>query len=238
MDTLQVHKHLGLVTSIAERLVRRLPPTITLEDLISVGGKGLMEAADHYCPNRGVPFPAYAALRVRWAMQDFLRSQDWAPRSVRTRARRLEMAGALLEQRLGRVPLDDEVAEFLDVSLEEVRDNHVHTGSPKFLSLDALSVPGLGRSEESPVLSVEADVESRLEREELLTFLCNGLEKLPCKQYIVIALYYYENLVMREIADVLHLSEPAVSLRHTAALTRLRTALLRQYQLDEIRCGI
>ena len=227
------------VKSIAGRMAARLPASITLDDLIGAGSEGLMDAVHHYSPETGVPFPAYAAVRIRGAMLDQLRRQDWPSRSVRKKTRRLEAAEARLEQELSCPPRDEELAEFLGVSVEDVHEYQIHATSSSVLSLDGLYVHGPDDPEEEPfVPRVEADVESRLERQELLAFLCEALEKLPWKGYLVLALYYYEGLVMREIGKVLQVSEAAVSLRHTAVLSKLRKDLWQHYRLDEIRHGI
>lgn len=239
MYATQPENHLGLVKSIAGRLAARLPASVDLDDLIGAGTEGLMDAAQHYNPETGVPFPAYATVRIQGAMSDELRRLDWPSRSVRRNTRRLEAAEARLEQKLSRPPRDEELAEFLDVSVEDVYEYQIHATSSSLLSLDKLYVHDPDETEKAPfVPGVEADVESRLERQELLAFLCKALEKLPRKEYLVLALYYYEGLVMREIGKVLQVSEAAVSLRHTVVLSKLKKDLWQCYRLDEIRNGI
>ena len=238
MYTTQPENHVGLVKSIAGRLGARLPASVPLDDLISAGNEGLMDAAQHFSPEMGVPFPAYATVRIRGAMRDQLRRLDWAPRPVRDKTRRLEEAEVLLAQKLSRPPQDEELAEFLRVSLEDVREAQLHASSSRVISLDGLYA-GHPEEEEVPfVPRVEADIESRLERQELWTFLFEALEELPQKEYLVLALYYYEELTQREIGEVVRVSEAAVSSRRAAALSRLRKNLWKHYRLDEIRNGI
>ena len=176
MDTIHVENHFGLVKHIAERLAARLPTSVSMHELIDAGSSGLVEAAERYRPERGVPFPTYAFVRIQGAMLDLLRGLDWPSRSVRRNVRRLEKASALLEQRLSRPPQEGELAEFLNVSLEDVREGQVHAVSSRLLSLDGLSIHGLEEGEEVPFIpKVQDDIESRVEWDELLAFLCKAL---------------------------------------------------------------
>ena len=238
MDTLQVHEHLGLVKSIAGRVATRVPSSVSVDELIGAGVEGLADAAQRYRPEKGVPFPAYASLRVKGAMLDFVRHQDWSPRSVRSRSRRLRDGEAALEQRLGRSPRDEELAEFLDIPLQEVREDQTQALAARTLSLDG--VPGLGLDEDGGmpcVARVEPEAESHMEREELLEFLCKALEALPHREYLVLALYYWEGLVMREIGQVLGVSEAAVSSHHADTIRKVRKSLLWHYRVDALRYG-
>ena len=191
-------------------------------------------------PSReGRPFPAYASLRVKGAMLDFVRHQDWSPRSVRSRSRRLRDGEAALEQRLGRSAGDEELAEFLAIPLQEVREDQTQALAARTLSLDG--VPGLGSEEDGGmpcVARVEPEAGSHMEREELLGFLCEALEALPQRDYLVLALYNWEGLVMREIGQVLGVSEAAVSSRHADTIRKVRKSLLLHYRLDELRHGV
>lgn len=234
MKTCLIENHVALVKSIAGRMASRLPAAVPLGDLIGAGSLGLVNAAERYRSDTAVPFHAYACQRIRGAILDFLRQQDWQTRSSRSRIRHLEEATGRLEQELSRPPYEDELAASLDLSLDDVREIQLDAGSTSLVSLDSLSISGDEKGGEIPfVPKAEADVESKLVRGELLALLCAALRNLPQKECVVLALYYYEDLVMREIGEALGMSEAGISLRHRSALARLRAEVKQHYQMDE-----
>ena len=239
MDNLRVENQFGLVKNIAESLASRLPGSVSFQELVDAGVGGLIDAADRYSPERGVPFPNFAFIRIRGAMLDMLREMDWVSRSVRKNLRRLDMARDRLEQKFGRPPREDEIADYLEVSLEEVREGQAQAVSSRLLSLDTLlsNRPGYGY-EGNLIPEVYEDVESRIEQDELVEILCEALWELPRKEYTVLALYYFEGLAFREVSTMIGVAPTTVSQRHSVALDRLKRTIKRRYRLDELRYGI
>ena len=180
LDTTLSENHLGLVKSIANGFATRLPAYVLMDDLIDAGVEGLINAAERYLPEKQVAFSTYASVRIRGSILDFLRHQDWPPRSVRRKIRRLEQAGAVLEQKLGRTPGDEDLAEFLEVSLENLREDQVHAASSTMVSLQGLYIHGPKVAEEVPFEpKAPDDIQTQVEREEMRAFLCKSLEELP-----------------------------------------------------------
>ena len=227
--------HLGLVKSIASRLSAKLPASVGLDDLIHAGIEGLMDATRKYRQDTGVPFAAYATPRIRGAMQDYLRKLDWPSRTVRKKIRSVEEACNRLEQQTGRAPSEMELADFLDVSPQEVRQDLAHATTSRLISLDGLYENQDDVNEYIPEPEDRNNAADNFERAELLHYLCNALRDLPQREYDVLALYYHEFLVLREIAEVLQVSEAAISLRHSTAIDRLRKALWMNYKVDELK---
>ena len=158
---------------------------------------------------------------------------------MRQKIRRLEKSRASLEQRLGRTPNESELAEELDLPLQDIWDILARAESDRHVSLDGLVVNRPEETEDVPFVPREPDqVEDRIEREELVHYLVTALAELPQKEYVVLALYYYEFLILREIAEVLGMSEAAISLRHASALGKLKKTLWWRYRLDEIRYSL
>lgn len=239
MDNLRVENQFGLVKNIAESLASRLPGSVSFQELIDAGVGGLIDAADRYSPERGVPFPNFAFVRIRGAMLDMLREMDWVSRSVRKNLRRLDMARDRLEQKFGRPPREDELADYLEVALEEVREGQAQAVSSRPLSLDTLLSRRPGNGYEGNLhREVYEDVESRIEQEELVEILCEALWELPRKEYTVLALYYFEGLAFREVSTMIGVASDTVSQRHSVALDRLKKTIKRRYRLDELRYGI
>jgi RNA polymerase sigma factor for flagellar operon FliA len=217
--------HLPQVKYIAERLAAKLPPSVDRDDLIGAGVLGLLDAVDKYDPSRGVLFKTYAEMRVRGAMLDSLRDLDWAPRSMRQRAREVEAASREIEQRLGRVAEEEEVAAALSLSVGEF-----HT---LLQELRGLNVTGLDGEDEDEtgvrarqVLDDPARTPLALyEGNEVRDRLASAVDRLPERERQIVALYYVEELTMKEIGAVLGVTESRVSQIHTQAVIRLRAAL-------------
>jgi len=221
-----VEKHLVLVKYSAVRIARRLPHHLGLDDLYSAGLFGFLAAIEDFDVDRGVEFAAYATRRIRGAIFDELRRLDWVPRAVRRKVREAERAMDVLGTRLGRQPTDEEIAIELGITIEEY--HRTLSDGMAVLSLDAAppgedSVAPLDTLEDSrspnPLLATATK-----ERRQILSRL---IETLPEKQRQVLALYYAEELTMREVGDVLGVTESRVSQLHSSAILRLRAALRR-----------
>lgn len=217
------------VKFVALRMIARLPAHVQAEDLISAGIVGLIDALDKFNPAREVQFKTYALIRIQGAMKDELRSMDWASRSVRQKARQLEQAYTTLEQKLGRPPSSEEVASSLGVetsTLEEMLDD------VKVISLISLEEMGKGAASEehSTLLDTlmtheEQDPLELLNLADLKKALVQAIERLPEKERLVISLYYFDELTMKEVGKVLNLTESRVSQLHTQTVLRLRGKL-------------
>lgn len=231
-----VMEHVGLVKTLAQRLAQRLPSQVEMNDLISVGVLGLIDAATRYRPSLGVPFEAFARRRVNGAMLDALRELDWAPRSLRRLRREMDAAVASLRHRLGREPREEEIAEAMDLSvpayekaLEQLRTLEV--GSVR--QLDAPTPDG------TPLIELcidgSEDAVAQLERKELKLHLARAIEGLPERERQILAMYYQEELTLAEIGDVIGVCESRVSQLRSLAISRLRTLLRTSLGMPEAR---
>ena len=219
--------YMPLVRFVVSRL--GIPPTSMLEaeDLVSYGTIGLMNAIDRYDPERGVRFEAFATSRIRGAVIDQLRALNWLPRSAVSRVKQVETTLATLEQRLGRYAQEDEAAKELSVTVERYRRMLVEAGL-SMLSLDApLSM--FGQDDELLTLrdlledSTTPGPSEVIEQKETFTLLKDSLEHLPEREQLLLSLYYVEELTMKEISQVMDVSESRVCQLHAQALLRLRT---------------
>jgi len=218
--------HVGLVKAMAHRLAQRLPAQVEMNELISVGMIGLIDAADRFKPAMGVPFDAFARRRVQGAMLDALRDLDWAPRSLRRMRRDLDSATASLRHELRREPNEDEIAKRLSMttaeyerSLEQIRT--LELGAIR--QLDATTEDGMPLLE--LCLDPEEGPDAQLHRSELRRLLANAIGELPERERQILALYYEEELTMAEIGKVIGVCESRVSQLRSLALSRLRTHL-------------
>ncbi|HTI15777.1 MAG TPA: FliA/WhiG family RNA polymerase sigma factor [Dictyobacter sp.] len=215
-----------------------IPPTglLDAEDLVSYGMIGLINAIDRYDPGRGVRFEAFASVRIRGAVIDQLRSLNWLPRSAVSRVRQVESAMAILEQRLGRPAREDEVAEEMGISTERYRHMLMEMNAT-VLSLDA-PLGSLLQDDEVTSLSELLEDQSapgpveQTEQQELAQTLAVAIDNLPDREKLLLALYYQEELTMKEISKVLSVSESRVCQLHIQAIMRLRGSL-RAYQSDD-----
>ncbi len=222
-------EYLPLVKYIAGRIAIGLPKSVELDDLINAGVVGLIEAHNNFDPGKGVKFESYASMRIRGAILDELRAIDWAPRSTRAKSREMEKAIAELENRMGRSPSEQEIAENLDMSLDELYKLLDDLSSTTLLSLDELTY---GSEDDKPVPLVDTlqsgdrtDALTDLERDEMRDLLVESIGLLTDQERLVIALYYYEELTLKEIGQVLELSESRVSQIHTKSVLSLRAKL-------------
>jgi RNA polymerase sigma factor FliA len=224
-----------LIKFIAQRISVRLPSNIDIEDLFSAGVIGLMDAIDKYDPSRDNKFKTYAEFRIRGAILDELRNQDWLPRSVRENNKREDKARTELEQTLGRPPSEKEVAEHLTLSLEEFFGK-VGRSRVSLVSIEDLGGPAA--SEKKSLLESLENPNTKspfqnLKAKGIRELIMKTVEELPEKQKLVLSLYYYEDLNLKEIGRILDVTESRVSQLHTQAVLRMKSKL-RQHIGDTI----
>jgi RNA polymerase sigma factor for flagellar operon FliA len=219
-----------LVKYVAGRLGSGLPAHVEEEDLVSYGLLGLMGAIERYDPERDVKFETYAIARIRGAIIDELRALDWVPRSVRARAREIERAIAILEAKLRRPPTDEEIAAQVGIAVDELEESLTDISRSSIAALDELwTVSGSGGDQVALIDTIE-DIdapapEAALAETELKEALGEAISRLPEREKLVVTLYYYEELTLREIGEVLGVTESRVSQLHTKAVLRLKARL-------------
>lgn len=227
-----IEKYLPLVKYIAERLLAKLPQNIELDDLTSAGIFGLMDAIEGFDLSRGVKFETYCTTRIRGAILDELRSLDWVPRIVRNKANRVETTWKNLEMELGRTPTDLEMAERLDLSLTEYEELLREASAITIVSLTDKAKEDQGSKTLRKIDLLEnkkqEDPEEELRRKEITDFITRGLSR---KERLIMLLYYYEDLTMREIGATLNLSESRVCQLHSRIIFRLKNQL-KKYQTE------
>jgi RNA polymerase sigma factor for flagellar operon FliA len=218
-----------LVKFVAGRVRANLPSHVDEQDLVSYGLLGLIGAIERYDPDRAIKFETFAMARIRGAIIDELRSLDWVPRSVRTRAREIERAIALLERELMRAPTDEEIATKLGIAPEELEENLREISRSSVAALDELWSPTGSGDQVALVDTIQdktgPDPESSLEQTEVKEALAEAISALPEREKLVVTLYYYEELTLREIGEVLGVTESRVSQLHTKAILRLKAHL-------------
>lgn len=220
--------YLGLVHHVARGISRRTK-AVELDDLVSAGTFGLIRALDSFDLSRGLAFSTYAVRRIRGAILDDLRSQYWAPRAVRVKARRLQVATTALECRLGRSPRPEEIAAQLDIDVSTYWRWRDDTASRTVVSYEGESGSRAGSGTALHELLQDPNASTppeELGRREEVKILRAAIARLPEKDRTVMALYYYEELNQRQIAEVMHLTESRVSQIRTQALKRLRSRLV------------
>ncbi|MDQ3379690.1 MAG: RNA polymerase sigma factor WhiG [Actinomycetota bacterium] len=218
-----------LVKFVAGRVGASLPAHVDEQDLVSYGLLGLIGAIERFDPGREIKFETFAMARIRGAIIDELRSLDWVPRSVRTRARQIERAIATLEKELMRAPTDEEIAKKLGVTDDELDDSLREISRTSIAALDELWSPSGGGDQIALIDTIEdssgPDPETSLELTEVREALAEAISSLPEREKLVVTLYYYEELTLREIGEVLGVTESRVSQLHTKAILRLKAHL-------------
>jgi len=222
-----------LVKYTAQRMAINLPASVLVDDLISSGIMGLIKAVEGFDPGRDVKFETFATHKVRGAILDELRAMDWVPRSVRQKSRMLQRTYAKLENELGRIPYDDEVAGELGVSIKEFEEILSDVTPTTILSLEEARDDHDGDSKQLKIMDVIEDPQGgnalkELGYEETKRILKDAIVSLPEKEKLVIALYHYEELTLKEIGEVLSISESRVSQIHSKAIIKLRSRLVRK----------
>ena len=221
-----IEQYLPLVRYHAERVWSRLPDEVDLDDLTSAGVFGLMDAIDAFDLDRGVKFETYCVPRIRGAMLDELRKMDWVPRLVRSRARKLSEANKELSERLGRMPTQDELAEHLKVDKAELSRVMSDANAAGLVSLNKKWFETDGSKDVSEIDLIEdergEDPTSRMQRSDIIRMVTKGLSR---NERMILILYYYEEMTMKEVGATLDLSESRVSQMHSAIISRLQQQL-------------
>jgi RNA polymerase sigma factor for flagellar operon FliA len=219
-----------LVKFVAGRLGSGLPAHVEENDLVSYGLLGLIGAIERYDPDRDVKFETYAIARIKGSIIDELRAMDWVPRSVRARARDIERAIAKLEARVHRAPTDEEISKELGVTEDELNESLTDISRSSIAALDELwTISSTGGDQVALIDTIEdtsgPDPQGALAQTEIREALGDAIARLPEREKIVITLYYYEELTLREIGEVLGVTESRVSQLHTKAVLRLKARL-------------
>jgi RNA polymerase sigma factor for flagellar operon FliA len=219
-----------LVKYVAGRLGSGLPAHVDEGDLVSYGLLGLIAAIERYDPDRDVKFETYAIARIKGSILDELRAMDWVPRSVRSRAREIERAMAELESKLSRAPTDEELAKKVGITVEELEDSLTDISRSSIAALDELwTISGSGGDQVALIDTIEdtqgPEPQSAFAQTELREMVADAITSLPEREKLVITLYYYEDLTLREIGEVLGVTESRVSQLHTKAILRLKARL-------------
>jgi len=214
---------------LARRLVMRLPANVMVEDLIDAGALGLMDAADKFDPSRGVRFSTYAEYRIRGAMLDEIRAMDWLSRSMRRKASTLKKGVDQAQQRLGRSATDEEVSAELGLDDAEYQKLVNDAGGVSVVSVEDLSRDDSRDAWERVPDHDQADPLAAFGMSEACNAITSAIEGLNEKERLIITLYYYEELTMKEVGQVMGLTESRVSQIHSMAVNRLRLRL-REYR--------
>ena len=220
-----INHYAYLVKITSGRLVTSLPGGMDRDDLLGAGVIGLIKAVDQYDPSRDVKFETYAIALVRGAILEMLREEDWVPRSIREKLRGLEKTQSRLERQLGRPASEHEVAETMGISTQEVSELMVRVGRTAVYSLDDILMGSEGEDSihyKDMIVDEDADPRGEMEGREIRKLLGHGIDRLPERERLVVALYYYEGLTFKEIGRVLTVSESRVYQLHTQAMGRLR----------------
>lgn len=215
-----IEHYLPLVKLVANRVAIAMPQHVDRDDLASNGFFGLLEAIDRFDPVRGIKFETYAVARIRGSIIDSLRAQDWVPATIRQKARQYEKILAHLENKLGRSATDQEVAAALDITVPELQNllNKLNTST-------IIPLEEFAKTETSSSQSFNPS--ENIEEQEVKETLAKSIDRLPEKEKLVVTLYYYEGLTLKEISVIMKLSEARISQLHTKAVFRMRGALSR-----------
>jgi len=224
-----VKQYAPLVKYVAGKVAIGMPNNVEFDDLVGFGVFGLFDAIEKFNPEKHVKFKTYAVTRIRGSIFDELRSIDWVPRSVRQKAKEIEEVVHILETQLGRAATDEEIAAALHIDMEEFHQLILKISGTSVLSINDIWNAG----EESDKISIEDSIESPnslnpdtiVEKEEIKKIIIKAINELPEKEKKVLVLYYYEDLTLKEIGEVLSVTESRISQLHTKAIMRLRSKL-------------
>lgn len=227
-DTL-VRQYAPLVKYVAGKVAVGMPHNVEFDDLVGYGVFGLLDAVEKYDPNKHVKFKTYAVTRIRGAIFDELRSIDWVPRSVRQKTREVEETVQRLEASLGRAASDEEIANELGISVKDLEKTMLKISGTSILSLNDVWYTGEDNDKVSIADSIESphslNPDRIVEKDEIKRVIVDAIYELPEKEKKVLVLYYYEDLTLKEIGQVLEVTESRVSQLHTKAIMRLRAKL-------------
>ena len=220
-----------LVKITSGRLVTSLPGGLDRDDLVGAGVVGLIKAVDQFDPSRDVKFETYAIALIRGAILEMLREEDWVPRSIREKLRALEKTQRALERKTGRPATDREIAEEMSISVQEVSELLVRVGRTTVYSLDDILTNTEGDEAinyKDMIVDENANPSGEMEGREIRKLLGDGIDRLPERERLVVALYYYEGLTFKEIGKVLTVSESRVYQLHTQAMGRMRNYMQQE----------
>lgn len=217
-----VLRYVGLVKNIALQVRGVYSSFAQVDDIVNEGVLALLGAVDKFEPDKGVKFETFVSKRIRGAIIDLARRQDWVPRSVRRRAKEIDQAGTELFSELGRYPSDEEMSQRLGVSTEQYQRDLANVSLRNLLSLESLFEDRENDSFELADRASGGRPEDNYLRQELLESLTEGIESLRENEQTVVSLYYQKNLSMKEIAQVMEVSEPRISQIHSRAIQKLR----------------
>ncbi|MDO8945179.1 MAG: FliA/WhiG family RNA polymerase sigma factor [Desulfobacterales bacterium] len=229
-----IHEYLPYVKRIVQRIANHLPASVDVEDLMNVGVMGLIQAVDRFDPKRDNKFMTYAIFRIKGAVLSELRSRDFLSRSSRRKLRELEATCQKMEQRLGRDVEVVEVAEELGIDLEDLHHTR-QMSSISFISFEELGLSSRDEKEKlmNFLIHNEEDALSQTRLRELKFALARAIEQLPEKERLVMSLYYFDELNMKEAGEVLNITESRVSQIHSQAIMRLRKKLRKEQLLED-----
>ena len=214
--------YIGQVKRVVSRLFPASRTYHDYDDLMSCGVLGLIDAIDKYDPERAVKFETYAQIRIRGAIIDYMRQQDWAPVHVRTRIKQVEQASDELAQNFGRPPSDQEIADYMDIALESLQNIFGESHLLNVLHLDELLTDAVTDDYQ---FKTDPSFDRELETKELKTILSDSISQLTEKEQLVLNLYYYDEMTLKEIGSVLALTESRISQIHSSVLVKLRSRL-------------
>lgn len=231
-----VIEYAPLIRYIAQKIAARLPSNIELDDLISCGVIGLMDAIEKFDPTRDNKFKTYAEFRIRGSILDELRAQDWVPRSIREKAKLLERTYKKLESSLGRAATDEEMCKALDISQDQFHSLLNQAKSVSLLNIDDSSSFNRGDKKLLSGIVQEGQLNNpfyAVSYKNMQDKIKEGIKALPEKQRLVLSLYYFEDLNLKDIGQVLDVTESRVSQLHTQAITKLRMRLKTVFESPE-----
>jgi RNA polymerase sigma factor for flagellar operon FliA len=218
-------EYAGLVKVVAGRMGMYLGYTVEYDDLVGYGVFGLIDAIDKFELTKGVKFETYASLRIRGSILDQIRKMDWIPRTLRQKQKKLDQATHDLEAQLGRMPTNEELADNLEMSMDELDGLVNQTQIANLVSLDEYLEQGSEVRVEAGNKPAFQQPEQVVERQELKRLLAEAIDSLTEKEQKVIALYYFEELTLKEISNILEVSESRVSQLHTKSLRKMKEKL-------------
>ena len=225
-----VEQYSALVKYVAGKVAIGMPQNVEFDDLVSYGSFGLLDAIEKFDPEREIKFKTYAMTRIRGAIFDELRSIDWIPRSIRQKAKQVEETVSMLENKLGHTVEDDDIAREMNLSVVELRSLLNKISGTSMISLNDIWYMGEDNDEVSYMETLESSAslnpDTLIEKEEVKSVIIDAIQHLPEKEKKVVVLYYYEDLTLKEIGDVLDVTESRISQLHTKAIMRLRGKLM------------
>ncbi len=224
-----VEKYSPLVKHVAGRVAIGMPQNVEFDDLVSYGVFGLLDAIEKFDPEREIKFKTYAMTRIRGSIFDESRSVDWIPRSIRQKAKQLEQVIGMLENKEGKTVEDEDIAKELGLSVDEYASLLTKLSGTSLVSLNDIWFLGDENDEVSFMETLESPANMNpdviIEKEEIKNIIVEAIKTLPEKEKKVIVLYYYEDLTLKEIGEVLEVTESRISQLHTKAVMRLRSKL-------------